>query len=129
MTAHVACSSPVSVAQRAPRAGARVIAGEIAPLIVLAACTLVLFRDDLFLGSIFSERDTELFYLPLARWYLEQLHAGHLPLWIPLIFGGYPLFADVELGMLYPPNLLLGSIFGAETYLQASRALHVFLAG
>jgi hypothetical protein len=96
---------------------------------VLATCTLLLFRDDLLFGSIFTERDTELFYLPLVRWYLEQLHAGHLPLWLPLIFGGYPLFADGELGMLYPPNLLLGTLLGPDTYLQVSRAIHVFLAG
>ena len=105
------------------------VAAEVAPFLVIAACTLILFRDDLFLGSIFYERDTELFYLPLLRWYLGQLHAGHLPLWMPLIFGGYPLFADGELGMLYPPNVLLGLFLGAETFLQASRALHVFLAG
>src|SRR5687767_6093071 len=104
-------------------------AGEAAPFIVVALCTLILFRDGLFLGSIFFERDTELFYLPLLRWYLEQLHAGQVPLWMPLIFGGYPLFADGELGMLYPPNLLLGLVLGAETFLQVSRALHVFLAG
>ena len=100
-----------------------------ASLLVILACTLILFRDDLFRGSIVYERDTELFYLPLLRWYLGQLHTGHLPLWIPLIFGGYPLFADGELGMLYPPNVLLGLVLGAETFLQVSRALHVFLAG
>ena len=105
------------------------VLGEVAPFLVVAICTLVLFRDDLFLGSIFYERDTELFYLPLLRWYLGQLHAGQLPLWMPLIFGGYPLFADGELGMLYPPNVLLGFFLGAETFLQVSRALHVFLAG
>lgn len=104
-------------------------AGEAAPFIVVALCTLILFRDGLFLGSIFFERDTELFYLPLVRWYLEQLRAGYLPLWMPLIFGGYPLFADGELGMLYPPNVLLGFVLDADTYLQVSRALHVCLAG
>jgi hypothetical protein len=105
------------------------VAAEVAPLLVVALCTVVLFRDDLFLGSIFFERDTELFYLPLLRWYLGQLQAGHLPLWMPLIFGGYPLFADGELGMLYPPNVLLGFVLGADTFLQVSRALHLFLAG
>lgn len=101
----------------------------VAPFLVIAACTLMLFRDGLIFGSIFYERDTELFYLPLLRWYLRQLQQGHLPLWMPLIFGGYPLFADGELGMLYPPNVLLGLVASAETYLQLSRALHLFLAG
>ena len=107
----------------------RVGRAEFWPLLVLLACTLLLFRDDLFRGLIFYERDTELFYLPLLRWYLGQIHAGHLPLWIPLIFGGYPLFADGELGMLYPPNVLLALFLNADTFLQVSRALHLFMGG
>lgn len=99
------------------------------PLLVILACVLLLFRDDLFRGTIFFERDTELFYLPLLRWYLGQIHDGHLPLWMPLIFGGYALFADGELGMLYPPNVVLALFLNADTFLQVSRALHLFMGG
>jgi hypothetical protein len=102
---------------------------ELAPLLVVALCVVVLFRDELLFGSIFYERDTELFYLPLLRWYLGQVQAGHLPLWLPLVFGGYPLFADGELGMLYPLNVLLAPFLDAGAFLAVSRALHVFLAG
>src|SRR5947209_521610 len=91
---------------RSPGADRRAILWELAPFLVIAACAVVLLRDELFFGRVFYERDTELFYLPLLRWYLGQMQQGHLPLWIPLIFGGYPLFADGELGMLYPLNLL-----------------------
>ena len=99
------------------------------PFLVVVLCALILFRDDLFLGRIAYERDTELFYLPLLRWYLEQIQSGHLPLWTPLIFGGYPLFADGELGMLYPLNVLQALVTGPETFLQVSRAIHLILAG
>ena len=34
------------------------------------------------------------------------LKEGRLPLWEPGLFGGYPLFADGEVGMLYPLHLL-----------------------
>ena len=113
---------------QSPRAAGR-LALAVVPYLIIAACTTILFRDDLLRGEIYFERDTDLFYLPLVRWYLDQLQLGRIPLWIPLIFGGYPLFADGELGMLYPPNVLLGAFLGADTYLQVSRALHVFLAG
>ena len=97
-------ASPIAEAQGAlrdrPATAVRPVGGmaiggvlrEVAPFLVVALCTLVLLRDDLFLGAIFYERDTDLFYLPLLRWYLEQMHQGHVPLWMPLIFGGYPLF-------------------------------------
>ena len=35
---------------------------------VLAICALVLHRDGLFGGPAFYERDTQLFYYPLAQW-------------------------------------------------------------
>ena len=118
-----------SACMRQPGAERRAVFWEAAPFLVIALCALVLLRDDLFAGTIFFERDTELFYLPLLRWYLEQMQSGHLPLWTPLIFGGYPLFADGELGMLYPPNVLLAVLTGPDTFLQISRALHLLLAG
>jgi hypothetical protein len=101
---------------------------EALPLVVFAICTVVLFRDGLFGDTVFYERDTELFYQPLVRWYADQIHAGHLPFWIPLIFGGYPLFADGELGMLYPFTVFLVPILSADAFLTVSRALHLFLA-
>jgi hypothetical protein len=101
---------------------------EALPLVAFALCTLVLFRDGLFGGTVFYERDTELFYQPLARWYFEQIHAGHLPLWMPLIFGGYPIFADGELGMLYPFTVAMAPLLSADAFLTVSRVLHLFLA-
>ncbi|MDP8924371.1 MAG: YfhO family protein [Chloroflexota bacterium] len=114
-------------ARRAPR-GARLLR-EVAPYLVLVLCCVVLFRDGLFGDAVFYQRDTVLFYQPLGRWVADQLKAGHLPLWMPLIFGGYPIFADGELGMLYPPNLILLTLVPAQLVLTAGRALHLFLAG
>ena len=104
-------------------------ASGIAPYLVLALCSAVLFRDGLFGGTVFYERDTFLFYEPLGRWYAEQLKDGNVPTWMPLIFGGYPLFADGEIGMLYPLNLLLLPLLPSDGWLTPMRALHLFLAG
>ena len=134
MTATVA-RTPISDARTAPsprptsRPDFGRLARELPGVAVLAVCSLVLFRDGLFGGRIFYERDTFLFYGPIGRWVAEQLHAGNLPLWSPLIFGGYPVFADGELGLLYPLNLLLLPIVPVAASMTVMRALHLFLAG
>jgi len=89
----------------------------------------VLHRDGLFGGPAFYERDTQLFYYPLAQWVGEQLRGGHYPLWLPGIFTGYPIFADGELGLAYLPQVLLLFALPTAEAIVWLRALHVFLAG
>ncbi|MCC6179971.1 MAG: hypothetical protein IT305_32050 [Chloroflexi bacterium] len=120
---------PSRRASRVWRLDLRAHAIEAVPFLVIALCSLVLFHDGLFGNVVFYEKDTELFYQPLGRWYAEQVRAGDSALWIPLIFGGYPLFADGELGMLYPLNLLLVPLLTPTTVLTVMRAIHLFLGG
>lgn len=71
----------------------------------------VFFNRDAFLSNrIFFENDTPAFYYPLLSRYAEAIEEGVLPLWTRAIFGGFPLFADSETGMLYPTNLLLVNV-------------------
>lgn len=39
---------------------------------------------------------------PLKSYAADLLNAGRLPLWNPFMFGGYPLFANLQLGILSP---------------------------
>src|SRR5439155_8469888 len=96
----------------------------LAPFVVLAACALVLHRDGLFGGPAFYERDTQLFYYPLAHWVGEQFRSGHYPLWLPGIFTGYPIFADGELGLAYLPQVLLLLALPTAEAMVWLRALH-----
>ncbi len=98
-------------------------------VVALAAAAVILHRDGLFGGSAFYERDTQLFYYPLATWVGEQLRAGRYPLWLPGIFTGYPIFADGELGLLYLPQVLLLWWLPTATAMVWLRTLHAFLAG
>ena len=110
----------------------RVRAGSLqdaAALVVLAACALILHRDGLGGGPAFYELDTRLFYFPLSTWVSQQLHAGNFPLWLPGIFTGYPIFADGELGLAYPPQVGLLAALPADLAMVWLRVLHVFLAG
>jgi hypothetical protein len=95
----------------------------------LLLAALILHRDGLFGGPAFYERDTQLFYYPLANWVSEQLHAGVYPRWLPGIFTGYPIYADGELGLLYLPQVALLALLPAAQALVWLRVGHAFAAG
>ncbi|MFN8524375.1 MAG: YfhO family protein [Chloroflexota bacterium] len=73
-------------------------------------------------------RDTVTFYYPLSRWAAAQWASGTAPLWIPLIFGGYPLFADGEVGPAYPLAIALYWSLPFETAYAWLRASTYLLA-
>jgi hypothetical protein len=102
---------------------------DLAALVCIAICALILHRDGLVGGPAFYELDTRLFYFPLAEWVSQQLHAGRFPLWLPGIFTGYPIFADGELGLAYLPQLAVLAALPAEIAMVWLRVIHVALAG
>lgn len=95
--------------------------------VLLIAVSLSL-ADGLLGGSVAYERDTTVFYFPLMRWLAEQLHMGIFPLWTPEVFGGYPIFADGEIGLAYPPTLLALLLLSPERAFVFLRLLHLWLA-
>lgn len=95
--------------------------------LVLAAC---LSLADWATGrAVASESDTATFYYPLAAWASAQLQAGRLPLWAPPVFGGYPLFADGEIGLASPIVLAALALLPVETAFVALRLVHLAVAG
>lgn len=102
---------------------------ELLPVAGLLLAALALFRDGLLFGALFYERDTYVFYYPLEQWVAQQWRELQMPLWLPKIFGGYPIFADGETGMLYPLNwLFLGFLPTAEAFIWR-RIAHQLIAG
>ena len=73
----------------------------------LAVIVLVSFREAIVSGLVAFQNDTQVFFYPLAAWFASEINAGNFPLWNPLIFAGYPIFADGEIGMAYPLHLAL----------------------
>lgn len=41
-------------------------------------------------------------FYPLKALAVDDIKSGQLPLWNPYMFAGYPLFANVQLGLLFP---------------------------
>jgi hypothetical protein len=97
----------------------------VAGLIVVVSLSLA---DGLLSNVVAYERDTAVFYFPLMSWVAQQLQHGQFPLWTPQFFGGYPIFADGEIGLAYPPALLALLSLPPERAFIALRLLHLCLA-
>jgi hypothetical protein len=96
--------------------------------LLLLGASLLYHYPAVFTGAVPVEDDVKVYYFPLLVATAHALAQGHLALWSPAIFGGYPLFADGEAGMLYPIHLLLLPWLRPETALVALRVLHSALA-
>ncbi|NOT62866.1 MAG: hypothetical protein HOP19_21870, partial [Acidobacteria bacterium] len=76
----------------------------IAALIVMLP--LVYFFPAVTLENLLAMGDSLQYSILLRKLLGEQLRAGVLPLWNPYTFGGMPLLAAIQPGVLYPPNWL-----------------------
>jgi len=67
-------------------------------------------------------RDLNNYSYPLRYSLAEALNAGRLPLWDRHMAMGFPILADFQSGVFYPPHLL----FFALPFFRAVRALFIF---
>lgn len=66
---------------------------------------------------------------PLKFFLSESLKAGRLPLWCPYLHCGFPVFAEGQVGALYPANLLFFFLLRPEYAFNWATILNYFLAG
>jgi hypothetical protein len=80
---------------------------EWAALALVSAWPFVFYwRAALGLG-MFYFGDIARFFYPTRLLYANALATGRLPLWTPELLMGFPLFAEMQTGALYPIHLLL----------------------
>ena len=96
----------------------------LAALALLAA--LVLFRTpEVLLGrAVFWAHDLRHHHLPWRAWAAQRWAMGEVPLWNADIGAGFPLAADGQTGVFYPPNLLFGLLFSPPVALSVSILAH-----
>ncbi len=75
------------------------------PLFCLGSA-LILVYGRFFIGFAPAGRDIVLQYLPYQQLVRQAIWRGQWPLWNPATFCGRPLMADIQVGVLYPPNWL-----------------------
>lgn len=67
---------------------------------------IIFFNKQLFFGEVFYCCDNIAINVPSKVFLIEELRHGRFPLWNPYILSGSPFLADINLGLLYPLNLL-----------------------
>ncbi|MBI3956024.1 hypothetical protein HY339_02110 [Candidatus Gottesmanbacteria bacterium] len=76
------------------------------PITILIVFWLVFFWRQIVGGEVWYCCDNLLVNIPSKVFLAEELKAGRFPLWNPYIFSGTPFFADINLAVLHPFNLL-----------------------
>lgn len=75
-------------------------------LLSLGGFVAFLFRHTLFGPGVIAGFDLVNYFYPLKTYAARRLAAGDIPLWNPDLFFGSPFLANIQNGVLYPPNLL-----------------------
>jgi hypothetical protein len=98
------------------------------PPATLVALPLLLYAPLLFGGKVLYWGVYLLQFYPWRRLAVEQIWAGHWPLWNPYLGAGAPLAANLQTAAFYPPNILF-LVMTVEHAFGWALALHVALAG
>jgi len=98
------------------------------PPALLAVLTLLYFWPQLVWGRALYWGDIGLYFLPMQGFLRQNLLAGRVPLWNPLIFCGTPYVGNPQTWPLYPVSALLPFV-SASYFINLTVALHVWLAG
>ncbi|MFM9960832.1 MAG: hypothetical protein ACKV2Q_06365, partial [Planctomycetaceae bacterium] len=94
----------------------------------LAVGLTLVFWMPIWCGAGFVGGDIYSYFFPQKVIYAEALHAGELPLWNAHAGFGYPLLAESQTGIFYPPNLLLYSWLDAHSAFHVSFLQHYIAA-
>ena len=95
---------------------------------LLAVGLAYLFWRPLWHGGGLVGGDLYSYFFPQKAFYADELQAGRLPLWNPLVGHGYPVIAESQTGVFYPPNLLLYSWLDVNTAYNAQQIGHYIAA-
>ena len=100
---------------------------------LLLLLTTVFYWDVLFTNRASFPWDAIDFFYPYLAFVHEELRHFRLPLWDPYVLSGFPVIADPESQIFYPPNWLMVLVhpFSPLSYrlVEIQIIAHFFLAG
>ena len=100
---------------------------------LLVAVALLLLAMMLFIEAVLEPGQVP-FGLDLVQHYSREafnrraLQQTYVPLWNPYDFSGFPVQADPQTGVFYPPSMLL-RLFGVPVFLTWTVVFHLWLFG
>src|SRR2546426_2246078 len=80
--------------------------GRLGPLAGPVVVPVAVFANGLRGRMLLAPGDAYQHYLPLHLLAARAWRAGHVPVWNPYSFSGYPLMATNQAAVFYPPNAL-----------------------
>ena len=97
---------------------------------LIFAVLVVLWAPDALLGlDTYWHHDLRTHHYPWRVWSAATWLAGEIPLWCAGAGNGYPLLADGQTGVLYPPTMLLFALLPGPLAMAWSVLLHHWWAG
>ncbi|MBI4707935.1 MAG: YfhO family protein [Candidatus Omnitrophica bacterium] len=90
---------------------------------------IFVFWDVVILKSAFLKGDYAQQFFPWYKIYSDSIKSFHLPLWTNYVQCGFPLFAEGQIGSLYPFNLLFFFFLPFKAAYNYSFLFHFVLAG
>ncbi len=97
------------------------------PWLTTALGPIALFGPMLLRGDVLFWGTPLLQFVPWRTAALRAIASGHLPLWNPLVGMGAPLLANYQVGVFYPPHVVL-ALLGPEWGHGLLVMLHLILA-
>jgi hypothetical protein len=101
----------------------------------LLANVIVFFHKPLFSSKYLFPWDFRGVQLPPITFLAEQLQHGHMALWNPYVYNGFPVFANIE-ACYFEPSIFLSALIAAHTSMDAlpmliewAVVLHIWVAG
>lgn len=86
------------------------------------------FWEPLWKGATLIGGDTFSYYFPQKTFLSDSLKRGEFPLWNPLVGAGYPIAAESQTGVLYPPMLMAYRFLDVHIAYSAIQLFHYAVA-
>ena len=99
-----------------------------AALLILGAAVVVFFSKAITLSGALFHFDLIGQNAPIRTFFYQQIAQGNFPLWCPDLGGGFPLFAEGQIGPLYLPNYLFHVFLPPWVAINLTVVFHAFLA-
>jgi hypothetical protein len=111
-----------------PMQAGRDAAADLANLVFLIVLVVLFFLEVILRKQVFFAGDIMNVYSPWQWYNQEAVGTGRIPLWTDDFFMGFPLFAESQGALFYPPTRFIYAIFPAVRAFSMDVLLHFLLA-
>jgi hypothetical protein len=98
---------------------------DLLSILFLAAWPLVYYWQAALRQVVFFFGDIFLFFYPTHLAYAEAIRQGRLSLWEPRMLAGFPLYAEGQIGALYPTHPFLYGLLPIDVATNYDILLHL----